>query len=281
MGKGKRAKTLGWGKTKTKSKESQCDLLEAYQTVDSGHRCPIESERRFCVHHGKEKAAQACYGDSGGPLIMEEDCSLEDFECQTSKQACNKDGIAVYTKVSYYLPWIKKAAGSGMACPPGFMITYGSISGRGFYNKNKKDILSCAKKCTIGIRRGGHSLSCCSFEWSEREARCKLHHRCQPDQPRHRDYLTCRKEAHGCHEAYELIEGSAKGNNLQMNNVNHIKCSFQCSANRDCCSYEYSPDSKICNLHEECEAKEKKVEDLLFCRKGKKPQKQSVHSRDK
>ena len=128
---GKRAKILGWGGTTEKPKpedKPQCDLLEAYQKVDSGHRCPAQSERKICVHHGDEKAASACFGDSGGPLIMdqggygvvigiashlqERDCSPEDIKCLMDAR-CNKEGVSVYTKVSAYLPWIKKTTGQG------------------------------------------------------------------------------------------------------------------------------------------------------------------------
>ena len=106
----------------------QCDLLEAYQKVDSRHRCPAQSERKICIHHGDEKAAQACSGDSGGPLIMDQggygvvigvasyitmrDCPPEDIKCLMDAR-CNKDGVSVYTKVSAYLPWIKKTTGQG------------------------------------------------------------------------------------------------------------------------------------------------------------------------
>ena len=127
---GKRAKILGWGGTTEKPKptDKQCDLLEAYQTVDSGHRCPAQSESKICLHHGDEKAAQACYGDSGGPLILEQggygvvigvashlqrkDCSPEDIRCLMDRR-CNKERVSVYTKVSSYLPWIKKTTGQG------------------------------------------------------------------------------------------------------------------------------------------------------------------------
>lgn len=127
---GKRAKILGWGGTTEKPKptDKQCDLLEAYQKLDVGHRCPAESERKICVHHGDEKAAQACFGDSGGPLILDQggygvvigiasniqigDCPPQDMKCLMDTR-CNKEGVAVYTKVSAYLPWIKKTTGQG------------------------------------------------------------------------------------------------------------------------------------------------------------------------
>ena len=70
--KGKQVKVLGWGRTTEKQMEAepQCDLLEAYLKVDSGHRCPSNSETRICVHHGDEKRAISCNGDSGGPLMI-------------------------------------------------------------------------------------------------------------------------------------------------------------------------------------------------------------------
>ena len=71
--KGKKVKILGWGRTTEKPQSGakpQCDLLETYLRVDGGHRCPSNSETRICVHHGDEKEAISCNGDSGGPLMI-------------------------------------------------------------------------------------------------------------------------------------------------------------------------------------------------------------------
>ena len=111
---------------------------------------------------------------------------------------------------------------TGMPCPPGFVITYGSydhIAGKGSYSKNQKvklafrflhiywsqllakwaisilshvfskDIFACANECKKKGKR-----SCCSFEWSESAGLCKLHQSCKNDQTRFADFFTCRKE---------------------------------------------------------------------------------------
>merc|ERR1719369_1282099 len=45
-------------------------------------------------------------------------------------------------------------------------------------------------------------------------------------------------------------------------------CAKLCSNNKDCCSYEYSPRKKRCNLNRDCKPSRKKFEDFNFCAKG-------------
>ena len=42
---------------------------------------------------------------------------------------------------------------------------------------------------------------------------------------------------------------------------------MDCLRSKSCCSYEYSPETKMCNLNKECEATERKESDFLFCKK--------------
>ena len=87
-------------------------------------------ETLICVHHEDLPAANTCYGDSGGPLIMDErgygvvigvssfingnsKCRSGDWKCHLELR-CNKDGVAAYTKVDAYLPWIKKITKQGI-----------------------------------------------------------------------------------------------------------------------------------------------------------------------
>ena len=44
--------------------------------------------------------------------IQMADCPPKDIECLMDAR-CNKEGVSVYTKVSAYLPWIKKTTGQG------------------------------------------------------------------------------------------------------------------------------------------------------------------------
>ena len=46
-----------------------------------------------------------------------------------------------------------------------------------------------------------------------------------------------------------------------------LRCMFKCMSNKDCCSYEYSPVRKMCNLNKECKPTGGKVGDFLFCQK--------------
>ena len=53
---------------------------------------------------------------------------------------------------------------------------------------------SCANQCQKTKKVGKRFLKCCSFEWSKKEQRCRLHTSCPTDAPRNMDFLTCRKE---------------------------------------------------------------------------------------
>ena len=44
-------------------------------------------------------------------------------------------------------------------------------------------------------------------------------------------------------------------------------CGKLCDDTQECCSYEWSPTSKICNLNRECEPNAPKYQDYGFCQK--------------
>ena len=91
------------------------------------HRCPLGSKSKICVHYGDETHASTCKGDSGGPLMMTDgfygfvigvvsygedpDCSPFDLKCINSKTICSSDNVAVFTKVQFFLPWIRNITG--------------------------------------------------------------------------------------------------------------------------------------------------------------------------
>ena len=51
------------------------------------------------------------------------------------------------------------------------------------------------------------------------------------------------------------------------NSVFLFRCWKECVSSSDCCSYEYSPTEKECNLNKKCEPEEKKIGDFLYCKK--------------
>ena len=93
-----------------------------------GQRCPAVSKTKLCIHHEDQPPASACFGDSGGPLILDQNgfamvigitsylqtpkCSPGDFRCILDNK-CRTDSIDIYTKVKAYLPWIKEITGQG------------------------------------------------------------------------------------------------------------------------------------------------------------------------
>ena len=146
---GGKAAILGWGNTRDKGDQS-CDLLKANTKVTPAKhfichvivqvdvqngRCPMISlsignpnDTQICVHHEDQPPAQVCNGDSGGPLIMDArgygvvigvfsiffspKCPHGDWKCILDVK-CDTDGVAVFTKVESYLPWIQKTTGQG------------------------------------------------------------------------------------------------------------------------------------------------------------------------
>ena len=133
---GRQATILGWGGTEQSSLMPSCHLLEAdikvmYTTMTTlsaqvdhklGRKCPATSDSKICVHHGDLKPAKTCDGDSGGPLLVNEGgmgvligvssysprptCPKNATSCVLGGN-CDKSGVAIFTKVQYFLPWIK------------------------------------------------------------------------------------------------------------------------------------------------------------------------------
>ena len=61
--------------------------------------------------------------------------------------------------------------------------------------------------------------------------------------------------------------GSLPGGRLSS--VDDIEtCAGHCDANSNCCSFEYSPRTKNCNLNSECRPTQGVFEDYNFCVKG-------------
>ena len=92
-----------------------------------GRNCPAQSESKICVHHRDLKPAKTCEGDSGGPLLVKEGgvevlvgvtsyspiptCPPDATSCVFD--SCDETGVAIFTKVQSFLPWIKNITGIG------------------------------------------------------------------------------------------------------------------------------------------------------------------------
>ena len=71
---------------------------------------------------------------------------------------------------------------------------------------------------------------------------------------------------------YKLVPGDTPGWGLQIKGKIQTTakgCAKQCSASKHCCSYEYSPTEKLCNLNKDCKPTAKKYNDFDFCVKGR------------
>ena len=74
-----------------------------------------------------------------------------------------------------------------------------------------------------------------------------------------------------CSKGYVLVPGDIPGwGQIQGRIKTDAKgCAELCNDNKDCCSYEYSPRKKRCNLNRDCKPTRKKFKDFNFCAKGK------------
>ena len=76
----------------------------------------------------------------------------------------------------------------------------------------------------------------------------------------------------GCPDGYAYHAGDIPGwgSLSSHNSIDDIaSCAEQCDGTPACCSFEYNPTGKICNLNEECRPSTGPVEGVAFCVKGK------------
>jgi len=121
---GVRATVAGWGRTRSRNNQNSQNALRRnkvnvkhLQQVEvpiANDKCNekpfiIDPERQICA--GGEKGKDSCNGDSGGPLFAREfsgDPWTQIGLVSFGTKACAKGVPGVYTRVSYYLPWIEK-----------------------------------------------------------------------------------------------------------------------------------------------------------------------------
>jgi len=163
---------------------------------------------KICLHHGDIfPPATACAGDSGGPLIANQD-GLGDFKSivigvssflydGTENPLCGTEKpVSVYAEVQAYLPWIKSTIGEvdDGVCPESFETIDGSsiaIPRGGIKIRPDLNINLEHKSCSSACK---NERDCCAFEWSEVEKMCNLHHYCRTKPEKYRDFITCRKK---------------------------------------------------------------------------------------
>uniref|UniRef100_A0AAY4BKY9 Peptidase S1 domain-containing protein n=1 Tax=Denticeps clupeoides TaxID=299321 RepID=A0AAY4BKY9_9TELE len=101
--------TAGWGK-RVLGRTTESVLYEASLRLDSNKNCGSKWQSYYNPDHmacsvsdGKEGF---CQGDSGGPLVC--DSKLYGIVIYTAAQCDDASYPEVYTRVSYFLPWIKE-----------------------------------------------------------------------------------------------------------------------------------------------------------------------------
>nr|BAI66448.1 serine protease 2 [Heterololigo bleekeri] len=100
----------GWGRTGFNLPTSQILLRANVPIMDHAtcaNRLPIILKQHLCVGSGKILDTTTCKGDSGGPLMCKSavDGSQVLAGIVSYGWKCNT-GLAVFTKVSYYLDWV-------------------------------------------------------------------------------------------------------------------------------------------------------------------------------
>uniref|UniRef100_A0A3Q2QJW2 trypsin n=1 Tax=Fundulus heteroclitus TaxID=8078 RepID=A0A3Q2QJW2_FUNHE len=104
-------KVAGWGKTGPQKPPSDV-LREAEEKIQFSFECKniwkesFTSQQMICTKFDRRRGG-ICQGDSGGPLICNN--KVQGIAAFTFKDDCeNKTYPHVFTKVHYFLPWIKK-----------------------------------------------------------------------------------------------------------------------------------------------------------------------------
>jgi len=121
---GNRATVAGWGRTRSRNNaNAQAALtrnkvnikqLQQLAVPISNDKCNdkpfiIDQDRQICA--GGEKGKDSCNGDSGGPLFAREFSSepwVQIGLVSFGTRNCARGVPGVYTRVTYYLPWIEK-----------------------------------------------------------------------------------------------------------------------------------------------------------------------------
>ncbi|KAL6100598.1 uncharacterized protein ACO6RY_07703 [Pungitius sinensis] len=100
----------GWGQTTTRASSNV--LKDAMEVMQFSFECKNKWEKYFnpenmiCTKFDKKNGG-VCQGDSGGPLIC--NTGLQGLTAFTLKADCSDPKFPhVFTKVSTFLPWIKK-----------------------------------------------------------------------------------------------------------------------------------------------------------------------------
>ena len=75
-----------------------------------------------------------------------------------------------------------------------------------------------------------------------------------------------------CPASYTYVAGDVPGVGVgvgSLPSVDNIEsCAGHCDISSNCCSFEYSPRRKLCNLNSECQPTIEVYQDYEFCVKG-------------
>uniref|UniRef100_A0A8C6V1C0 Granzyme 3, tandem duplicate 3 n=1 Tax=Neogobius melanostomus TaxID=47308 RepID=A0A8C6V1C0_9GOBI len=107
----------GWGRTQPSENSPSSDVLkEAVEKIQFNFECKyilkdyFIPEHMICTKFNKTKNGSMCQGDSGGPLICN-DKPLGIVAFTHPNDCSNPKYPHGFTKISSFLPWIKKVMG--------------------------------------------------------------------------------------------------------------------------------------------------------------------------
>jgi len=193
------------------------------------------------------------------------------YEWSPTSKICNLNQQCEPSAPKYQdYTFCKIDTSASITCRTGYVAASGDVPQFGNIGANSiNNILTsdaCGKLCD-------QTSGCCSYEWSPTSKICNLNRECQPSAPKYQDYGFCKKEAITCSTGYVAASGDVPGmGNIGANSTNNILTSDACGQLCDqtrlrlCCSYEWSPTSKICNLNQQCEPSAPKYQDYTFCK---------------
>merc|ERR1719244_1696468 len=75
-----------------------------------------------------------------------------------------------------------------------------------------------------------------------------------------------------CFDGFHLMSGDIPGmgqiDRYKNGQTDNVGCGRLCESNEECCSYEFSPTDKLCNLNKDCKPNAEKHKDYIFCSKN-------------
>jgi secreted trypsin-like serine protease len=162
---GTRAEFAGWGRTDPKVARPPNVLRWASTVIQRPAYCAhfdssFDARAQLCALDAPVEANSTCYGDSGGPLAVQDQSGswFEVAVISTGGGNCSRRQADYYTRADYIHPWLESALRelSSGAAPPAAAVRYRGLTSQG---RHAAVVLSAGRRRLTGFSVGLR-LSC-------------------------------------------------------------------------------------------------------------------------